>query len=393
MTNSVAARLDPDRLIEEACEQAGCDDFGDDDGWRDGLSLLVDGLVREADLTPLGVEIAANDVVMPLKNRLQVMAWRNAHRDVARERIERPIIIMGQPRTGTTILYDLLTQDPQWRAPLTWEVDRPCPPPQSETYAADPRIAETQASIDMAEQLMPGFLKFHPMNARVGQECVRITAGCFCSMIFTVQYRLPTYYRWVMYEADHAGAYRYHRKFLQHLQSGVSGQWLLKSPAHMWQLDKLLHEYPDAILVQAHRDPLVVIASISALTRHLRGMASDNATMRDAAQQCSDEIILGLRRAMALIDEGFVSKGQIIDLRFTDFMRDPFTTIRAIYRRLERELMPTTEQRMRDYLAAHSGDGGGNRYRWADTGLDAAEMRENVRDYQDRYDVPTEQLN
>jgi Sulfotransferase family len=392
MSSAAADRLDPDRLIDEACELAGTDDFGDDDGWRDAMSRLVDGLVHEADLTPLGVEIAAYDVIMPLRNRLQITTWRNQHPELANERIDRPIIIMGQPRTGTTILYDLLAQDPQLRAPLTWEVDHPCPPPQPETYGTDPRIAETQASLDMSEQLMPGFMKFHPMSARGGQECVRITAGTFCSMIFTVQYRLPAYYRWVMYEADHSDAYRYHRKYLQHLQSGVRGQWLLKSPAHMWQLDKLLHAYPDAVLVQTHRDPLIVIASISALTRHLRTMASDSATVPDAAAQCSDEIVLGLQRVMQFVDDGVVSKNPIIDVQFADFMRDPFATIRTIYHQLGRELTPTTEQHMRDHLAAHPSDGGGNRYTWADTGLNANELRDKVRSYQDRYNVPSEPL-
>ena len=129
MTSAVQARLDPDKLIEQACELAGSDDFGDDDGWRANLDRLVDDFVAEADLSPLGVEIAAADIIVPLRNRLQITAWRKEHPEIADERIERPIVILGQPRTGTTILYDLLTQDPDLRAPLTWEVDQPVPGP------------------------------------------------------------------------------------------------------------------------------------------------------------------------------------------------------------------------------------------------------------------------
>jgi Sulfotransferase family len=192
---SAAGRLTAAALIEQACEWAGRDDFGDfDEGdtWRDGLDRLLDGLISEARLNDLGVEIAALDVVRPLKNRLQIVDWRKAHPEVASESIGRPIFIVGQPRTGTTILFDLLAQDPQLRPPLTWEVEAPCPVPRPETYDSDPRIAEAQASLDMTEQIIPGFLAFHPMGALVGQECVRITAGQFCSMIFSVQYRLPT---------------------------------------------------------------------------------------------------------------------------------------------------------------------------------------------------------
>ncbi|SPM29672.1 sulfotransferase family protein, partial [Mycobacterium terramassiliense] len=384
-------RFAPERLITTACEEAECDDFGAD-GWQPGLQRLTDGLVDEARLSPIGVEIAYLDVMRALKNRLGVIAWRKRHPEVADKPITAPIFIVGQPRTGTTILYDLLAQDPDLRAPLTWEVDAPCPVPQPETYHSDPRIAQAQASIEMSEQIIPGFLAFHPMGALVGQECVRITASEFTSMIFSVQYRLPSYYRWLLYEADHAGAYRFHRIFLQHLQSGVAGQWLLKSPAHLWHLDDLLAEYPDALIVQTHRDPLNVISSIAALTHHLRRMGSDESDIAECAAQSYEEIVVGLEREMALREAGAIPTGRVIDVLFTDFVNDPWTTIDDIYRKLGRELKPETAQKMRDFLAAHPGDGGGTRYTWSDTGLDAAEVRDRVSAYQDRYGVPAEPL-
>jgi hypothetical protein len=384
-------RFAPERLVATACEEAGSDDFGDD-GWQPGLDRLTDGLVNEARLSAIGVEIAYLDLMRALKNRLGVIAWRKEHPEIAREPVIAPIVIVGQPRTGTTILYDLLAQDPDLRAPLTWEVDAPCPVPQPETYHNDPRIAQTQASIELSEQIIPGFLAFHPMGALVGQECVRITASEFTSMIFSVQYRLPSYYRWLLYEADHAGAYRFHRIFLQHLQSGVSGQWLLKSPAHLWHLDALLTEYPDALIVQTHRDPLNVISSIAALTHHLRRMGTDDSNIAECAAQSYEEVVVGLGREMALRDSGAVPADRVIDVLFTDFMNDPLTTITDIYQKLGRELRPDTAQKMRYFLAAHPGDGGGGRYTWSDTGLDAAEVRDRVSAYQDRYGVPTEHL-
>ena len=384
-------RFAPERLVATACEEAGSDDFGDD-GWQPGLDRLTDGLVNEARLSAIGVEIAYLDLMRALKNRLGVIAWRKEHPEIAREPVIAPIVIVGQPRTGTTILYDLLAQDPDLRAPLTWEVDAPCPVPQPETYHNDPRIAQTQASIELSEQIIPGFLAFHPMGALVGQECVRITASEFTSMIFSVQYRLPSYYRWLLYEADHAGAYRFHRIFLQHLQSGVSGQWLLKSPAHLWHLDALLTEYPDALIVQTHRDPLNVISSIAALTHHLRRMGTDDSNIAECAAQSYEEVVVGLGREMALRDSGAVPAERVIDVLFTDFVNDPLTTIKDIYQKLGRELRPDTAQKMRYFLAAHPGDGGGGRYTWSDTGLDAAEVRDRVSAYQDRYGVPTEHL-
>ena len=384
-----AERFQPDHLVEQACELAGSDDFGDDDTWRDGLARLCDGLVSEARLNDLGVEIAVLDVIRPLTGRLQIVKWRKENPAVAAQPVTRPIFIVGQPRTGTTILFDLLAQDPALRPPLTWEVDNPWPLPRPETYATDPRIADTQASIEMSEQIVPGLLAFHPMGALVGQECVRITAGQFCSMIFPVQYRLPSYSRWLLYEADHQPAYAYHRMFLQHLQSGVPGQWLLKSPAHLWQLDALVAEYPDALIVQTHRDPLNVISSISALTHHLRHLASDESSITECAAQSREEIVAGLERGMKLRDS---LSQRVVDVQFADCIRDPFATIRGVYAELGRELEPVAEQNMRAFLAGHPGDGGGSRYSWADTGLDAGLVREQVRVYQDCYGVPDEPL-
>jgi hypothetical protein len=392
---SAADRFNPAALIDQAREWAGSDDFGTDlddcETWRDGFGRLCDGFVADARLNDLGVEIAALDLVRALKNRLQVVDWRTSHPEIAEQKIERPIFIVGQPRTGTTILFDLLAQDPSLRPPLTWEVDAPLPVPRPDTYETDPRIAETQATLEMSEHIIPGFMSWHPMGAQVGQECVRITASQFCSMIFSVQYRLPSYYKWLLYEADHRQAYRFHRIFLQHLQSGVSGQWLLKSPAHLWTLDALLETYPDAVIVQTHRDPLKVIASVSALTNHLRRMASDETSIAGCAVQSCEEIVVGLQRGMALRES--LPAGQVVDVQFADFMRDPFATIRSLYGRLDRELTPAAEGRMREHLAAHPGDGGGGRYSWSDTGLDAEQLREQVGAYQQRYAVPTEPLN
>ena len=387
----MGSRFNPDALIAQAVERAGSDDFGEQQ-WREGLDRYLDSVSTEARLNDLGVEIVLSDVVSTLTNRLNINAFRATHPEVAAKPITQPIVIVGQPRTGTTILYDLLALDPALRAPLTWEVDHPCPPPEPATYHTDPRIAETQAALDITEQLRPGFRNHHPIGATLAQECVRITAGDFRSMMFSVTYDVPSYNTWHLHEADMSSAFRYHRRYLQHLQYAVEGQWLLKSPAHLWHLDALAAEYPDAVVVQTHRDPLRVLASISALAANLRSLASDNPTIEDAAKQYEDDLPFGLEQSMRARDAGVFPESQIIDVRFTDFVREPFSFLRKLYAQLGRELTPETEQRMRDFLARNPGDGGVGRYSWAETGLNADEMRERVAGYQERYDVPSEPL-
>ena len=385
-------RLDRDALVAEAMAAAGETDFGEP-SWEEGLDILLAGLTTEARLHELGVDIAALEIVAYLTNRLAITAWRRDHPPVADGTVERPIVIVGQPRTGTTILYDLLAQDPGLRVPLTWEVDRPVPPPPTATYSTDPRIAEAQAQIDAADLLIPGFTSFHPMGARLGQECVRITAGDFRSMIFTIQYRLPTYNRWLLHQADLAPAYRWHRRYLQHLQSEhPAPRWLLKSPAHLWHLDALAAEYPDATVIHTHRDPLKVIASTSALAAHLRRMASDDTSIVEAAAQYAEDILLGLERGIAAADKQTFPPAQVVDVHFAEFVADPLATIQHVYAALDRELTPTVAATMRTFLDEHPGDGGGGgtRYRMADTGLDVAELRARAQPYQEHFGVVSE---
>ena len=384
--------FDRDQLVADAVEATGFDDFGEPT-WQEGLDRLLDALASEARLNELGTTIVANEVGAYLRTRLGVVAHRAAHPELASAPIVRPLVIVGQPRTGTTILYDLLAQDPANRAPLSWEVDLPCPPPVTATYDTDPRIDEVEATSEMADLVIPGFRAFHPIGARLAQECVRMTGSEFRSLIFTVQYEVPTYNRWLLDEADLAPAYRWHRRFLEHLQSGHMGErWLLKSPAHLWHLDALLAEYPDAVIIQTHRDPLKVIASVSALAAHLRQMASDSPSLTAAAEQYGHDIFDGLDRGMEARRSGVLPADQVVDVQFTDFVADPFATIGALYDRLGLPLSADAEARMRAFLASNPGDGGGggSRYRWADTGLDADALRDRARDYQEHFDVPSE---
>ena len=389
-----AATFDRARLVTDAVAATGLDDFGEPT-WEEGLDRLLDSLGGEARLSELGRTVVESEIGAYLRTRLGLIAHRSAHPELGERPIERPLVIVGQPRTGTTILYDLLAQDPANRAPLSWEVDLPCPPPATATYDTDPRIDEVEATSAMADLVIPGFRAFHPIGARLAQECVRMTGSEFRSMIFTVQYEVPTYNRWLLDEADLAPAYRWHRRFLEHLQSRHMGErWLLKSPAHLWHLSALLAEYPDAVIIQTHRDPLKVIASVSALAAHLRQMASDTPSLAAAAAQYERDIFDGLDRGLAARRSGLLPSDQAVDVQFTDFVADPFAAIAALYDQLGLPLSAQAEANMRGFLAANPGDGGGggSRYRWADTGLDAGALRERAREYQEHFGVASEPI-
>jgi hypothetical protein len=388
-----ALDLDADRAVEQASEQTGLSDLGAD-SWHEGLARLVDALREEARLNEMGTALVGGELAGYLRDRMRIVDWRKQHPEIGDIDIVPPIVIVGQGRTGTTILHELLAQDPSTRVPMTWEVDHPLPPPETATYETDPRIKETDDTLGAVDLVLPGFKAMHPMGARLPQECVRITSSDFKSMIFPTQYRVPTYTDWLLHEADMRTAYRWHRMFLQHLQSRhPATRWVLKSPGHLWALGALTAEYPNALLVQTHRDPLRILASLSSLVARLRSLASDETSIPEAAEDFAMHILDGLDRSIDAREQGIVRADRVVDVQFRSFMADPFTTIRTIYERLGLELHPEAEQRMHEFLAANPQDKHGKHtYRFSDTGLDEREWRERARRYQEYFDVPSEPL-
>jgi hypothetical protein len=388
-----AVDLDAERAVEQASEQTGLADLGTD-SWMEGLARLVDSLRDEARLNEMGVALVSGELAGYLADRMRIVEWRKQHPDLAGGDVVPPIVIVGQGRTGTTILHELLAQDPATRVPLTWEVDRPVPPPETATYESDPRIQEITDTLAAVDLVLPGFKTMHPMGAQLPQECVRITSSDFKSMIFPTQYRVPSYADWLLHESDMSTAYRWHRMFLEHLQSRhPAARWVLKSPGHLWALDALTNEYPNALLVQTHRDPLRILASLSSLVARLRSLASDDTSIPDAANDFAENILDGLDRSIDAREQGVVHADRVVDVQFRAFMADPFTTIRTIYERLGLELQSEAEQRMRDFLAANPQDKHGKHtYSFAETGLDENAWRERARRYQEYFDVPSETL-
>jgi Sulfotransferase family len=388
-----AVDLSAERALEQAAADTGLSDLGDD-SWREGLARLADALREEAALNELGVALVGGELVGYLSDRMRIVDYRKAHPEIAGVDVVPPIVIVGQGRTGTTILHELLAMDPGSRVPLTWEVDHPVPPPETATYDTDPRIAEVNETLAGVDLVLPGFMQMHPMGAQLPQECVRITSSDFRSMIFPTQYSVPSYATWLLHEADMAPAYRWHRRFLEHLQSKHPAQrWVLKSPGHLWALDALLAEYPNALLVQTHRDPLRILASLSSLVARLRSLASDESTIPRAAADFAENILDGLDRSVDARENGTVPADRVVDVQFRGFIADPFATIHTIYEKLGLELQPQAEQRMRAFFAANPSDKHGTHtYTFADTGLDEGEWRERARRYQEYFDVPSESL-
>lgn len=383
--------LSAEELHRSARKQTGLSDFGDS-SYREGFDRLLSSINEEARLSPVGRLIAREEIMTALTNRLQLEAHHHRHPEIGAAPIVSPIIVIGMGRSGTTILHELLALDPSNRTPATWEVEMPFPPPETATYESDPRIEKIQSRLDRTDQIIPDFKKIHRMGATLPQECVRWTTGEFASLIFGTTYDVPSYCNWLLEEADMGPAYRYHRRFLQLLQWKCPAErWVLKSPGHLWALEDMLAEYPDARLIQTHRDPLKTTASLASLITNLRAMGSKHVDPVNIGRDWAKWNAMALDESVRVRESGLLRDGQIMDFSFYEFMDAPIERVQSIYDFFDLELTASTRARMQDYLSAHGAEQhGAHQYRFSDFGFDLDEERERVRRYQEYFDVPTE---
>ena len=381
-------RLDERTLLAEATRRCGLDDFGEP-SFREGLGRLLEAFEREAALSTLGRIIAKNDLVRLLENRARMTDTLRRNPEIAARPIRQPIFILGLPRTGTTILHELLAQDPSNRVPMTWEVMHPWPPPESASYASDPRIAAVDKHFSGVDRLLPDFKRMHPMGAELPQECVALTAHDFASMIFTTTHRIPSYQAWLD-STDLRPVYESHRRQLQYLEwRCFADRWVLKSPGHLWALDSLLAVYPDARIVQTHRDPLKVVASLVSLLIVLRTMASHEVDRLEIANEWAARLADGLARSIAA--RAALGAERVFDMHFGELIADEIGMVRRIYAHFDIPFSETAELRMRRFLDANPKDKhGAHSYRLADAGLDADAERRRFEAYQSRFGVASE---
>lgn len=382
--------LDARSLFDRASRLTGLSDFGDP-FFREPLRVLLDAFEGEAELNMLGRVIARTDIVRLLQNRLRMTDVLNHHPQIASGEIRQPIFIVGLPRTGTTILHELLAQDPANRVPMSWEVMHPWPPPERDTYESDPRIAIVERHLSGVDRLIPGFQRMHPMGSQLPQECVALTAHDFASMVFSTTHTVPSYQAWLD-RADLRWVYAAHRRQLQYLQWRCPAErWVLKSPGHLWALDALLDIYPDARIVQTHRDPLKVIASLANLIALLRSMSSDRIDRAAIGAEWTARLADGMQRSMDVRDHLPPDTAPVFDMHFGDFIRDEVGMVRTIYAHFGLELTLDAEERMHNFLARNPRDKHGvHRYSLSDAGLDAATERERYRAYQERFGIQSE---
>jgi hypothetical protein len=381
-----------DSLMAEARTRAsGLEDLGPGP-FREPLELLVSSLEADARLNPVGQYIARERALAHIVNRLQYVNDRKLYPAIAQQKIVKPVFIIGLVRTGTTILHDILAQDPANRAPLTWEVTFPSPPPTTATFHSDPRIARCEAGFPPLDERRERFKAMHPMGAQLSQECVVMMGDTMCTPLFHNQFRVNRYQDWVDGDADWAHVYDFHQRQLQHLQSSHAGErWVLKTGAHMWGLEHLLAAYPDARIVFTHRDPVKSLTSYASLTALVRSMGSDRVDPAEVAEDWNPRLRRALEHAIAVRTARQYPQAIFYDMRFSEFIRDQFAVVQQIYEAFNLPMSAEAAARMQWFIADNpQGKHGIHRYSPEEYGIRPEVVRREFRPYIERFDLPPE---
>ncbi|MGH9026894.1 MAG: sulfotransferase family protein [Acidimicrobiia bacterium] len=382
--------LDPDELLGLARVTTSCDDLGEGDwpGWEETYRRTLTAIDEEADLHVLGRVLTRGETLRVLSTWLRLQPiWTNRPELLA-EPINSPLFVLGPPRSGTTILHELLARDPQLRAPLAWEALYPVP-----GVPAERRRELAECEQELWADIHPEFMTMHELASNLPCECHHLITYDFASPYWSMQNDSASFMEWQLAHRDTIRrGYRLHRRMLQTLQHGAPPRrWLLKSPYHLSMMTALFAEYPDALVVHTHRDPRKFVPSLVSILAALRFMRSDRVDIAalGPAMEVGYQMILG--RVIAQREDGSIPNNRIVDAHFVDLMAGPVDALRRIYDQLQLDWPDGHDKTITAYLEAKPKTKHGEHlYTFEDNGLDEASVRTTFADYVKHYDISEE---
>ncbi|HEY2007403.1 MAG TPA: sulfotransferase [Rhizomicrobium sp.] len=382
-TTRPASRAIPDAeiLIDKALKRAGRSRFSDLSFVRP-LNVLLKAYAEEADLSFFGRHATRFDLDRCLTNLLRLDMAEEENPTILARPIRRPVFITGMPRSASSFLHMLMSLDPDNAVPRSWQLMYPYPVPPY-IPSLDLRRARVRLGLRLFHWMAPGLERLHHLSADAPQECTDITAQVFQSIRFENTHRVPSYQAWID-RYGHHHAFRFHRRFLQHLDAQAPGRrWILKSPDHVFALDAIRAVYPDAVIVFLHRDPLSVVSSCAKLAQRLRRPFTNHLDTNEVGRQVSERLV---QAADHMVDAAGRIPG-ILHLHYRDVVADPMAAIRKLYRHCGFDLGEIAKQRMEAFLNRQR-PLSARRYDFAEFGLDPGALRESFARYVQYFAVP-----
>jgi hypothetical protein len=361
-----------DDLHEAATRMTGLSDFGDRAEYLEGMEVLLESFQNDERLTPFGNKVVRAQFRGALAARALANASFAANPSYADVAIERPIFVTGLPRTGTTALHRLLCDDPNAQGLEMWLTQVPQPRPPREQWADNPIYAHMQANFDQHHRENPEFMGVHFMSADTVEECWQILRQTFRSIAYETLAYLPTYSAWLQ-QQDWTPAYARHKQNLQLIGLNEPGKrWVLKNPSHLFALDALMTVFPDALVIQMHREPRTIVASASSLAMQATEGQSE-IFHGEVIGRVQLELWARGAEAFRAARQKY-DPAQFLDIDYRDFVGDQAATVAWVYEHFALGEPPAP------VAARAGGDGGGHRsshrYSLADFGLTEAEVDE-----------------
>lgn len=382
--------LDPDGLVDIAKSTTGLSDFGDDK-WKSGFYENIKKMDRAENLHLLGrLQVRANSL-RSLRNRLFITDKIKLQPAILDESINSPLIITGLPRSGTTHLFELLSLDPSFRSPFCFEAVSPVEPPPDTLTGGINRKKIAQGCCDFKNDLLPELKTMHVHQHDLPEECQFIMNNVLSTQPFLYN-STGDYQTWV--EGQYRDySYRWHKKILQLWQyEQPTKRWLLKSPSHIHYMDLILKHYPNARIIQTHRDPVKTIPSFLSLIKTDTSTLLLESETRGMGKNNSHPFMMiyegGLRKVIKQRQEAMVPEKQIFDINMEGLVSDPVAVIRAAYNHLDIEFSEAFEKNILNYLAKNPrNEHGKHSYQPEDFGLSNKQIREKFSFYTDHYNI------
>lgn len=376
--------LTPDAVVGEARLSTGLDDLGTDGdpGWHDRLELLLRSLRHDARLGAWGTVSNHGLVVQLVRNRLLLADLLARHPEIHDVPVERPIIILGLPRTGTTHLHNVLAADPRLRTLPYWESLQPVVAPGD----ADERMAATAFALDVVNRSMPLFVRMHEMTPTHAHEEIQLLAIDMSSMLFETIAPMPAW-RDHFLARDQTPSYRYLRTVVQALTWLRGGdRWVLKSPQHLEQVPALLTVFPDATFVVTHRDPVAVTGSVLTMLGYAARMATDHPDPRAIGRYWAPRVEQLLHACLR--DHELLPPERTVHVRLPELVADDRAVVERIYAAADQPFDARTGRHIAAYVRAHpQGRHGTVEVDWSVFGVDPDERRAALADYAEAFAV------
>jgi hypothetical protein len=386
--------LDAEDFLRAAERTTGLRDWGGDvhfeSSFRALFAAMVWSLEYEAELTERGRAGATLRLAAMAEMRLRFIEDRKAMAAIRDEPIEAPIFILGLPRAGSSFLLSLMSRDPDNRSARSWEMYLPSPPPEGATYGTDPRITRAEGIMRAMGLYDSAIVGLHPFDAREPEEDHWLKELMALGENLQALWRMPRYMR-VRAGIDLREGYLTHRMVLQNLQHRYRGaRWVLKNPGHIFYLEHLLAVYPDARIIQTHRDPAAVRPSVTALLLAMRRATSDT-------EFSGEKIAIGNLKAFAAgLDAAMAMRARLEldshfhDVHFRSLVADPMRTVRAIYARFGMPLSRQAEDSMRAWLESDESHSSKAKFSLGQFGLDDQQIDDAFGGYIDHYGIQRE---